>query len=258
MLGAVSWENVLDAHRRDATYTCTHTDMMKGSRVRVRVPASVSVPQSATAVPAVPVGCRAASASAEMRIRTSTRVPGFLQAAGACPAERAGLPLRTLLVIAAQPRPRVRPRWGVHVAEGADVGHIKRPCWCSHRRWAVQRRPTKKRLGAQKDRPERADPLGGLRGRLRRGPPPCSCRGSAADVVTPSSRRGSVHRPKRWCPSPGCQATTRPCVPSCERLLRSLGRRDGRGAGGACCARRSGPWRRRYGCAKRCRSSCKA
>ena len=119
--------------------------------------------------------CRAASAAAEMRSRTSTRVPGFLQAAGACPAERAGLLLRTLLVVAFQPRPRVRPRWGVHVAEGADVGHIKRPCWCSHRRWAVQRRPTKKRLGAQKDRPERADALRGLPRVTSPWPTPCSC-----------------------------------------------------------------------------------
>ena len=175
VLGAVSWENVLGAHRRDATHTHTHTDMMKGSRVRVRVYTSVSVPQSATAVPALPVGCRAASAAAEMRIRTSTRVPRFLQADGACSAQRAGLRLRTLLAVAVQQRPRVRPRWGVHVAEGADVGRIKRPCWCSHRRWAVQRRPTKKRLGAQKDRPERVDALRGLPRVTSPWPTPCSC-----------------------------------------------------------------------------------
>ena len=92
------------------THTHTRTDTTEGSRVRVRVHASVSVPCSATAAPALPFGCRAASTTAESEARTSIRVPRFLPAAGACSAKGRRCAPCTLLVVAVQLRPRIRPR----------------------------------------------------------------------------------------------------------------------------------------------------
>ena len=250
-------EDVLGAHRRDATHTWTHTDMMKGSRVRVRVHASVSVPQSATAVPALPVGCRAASASAEMRIRTSIRLPGFLQAAGACSAERAGLRLRTLLAIAVQQRPRVRPRWGVHVAEGADAASNDRvgarivggPFSAAR----LRRDSARRRIG-QKEPTRYAGcaldfAVAHPRARVEEARATLSQHPVGTDQST--GRKDGVLAPGvrrqhgRACPrANGCCGPWGDVMAGCRwRVLRAF---------------RSGPWRRRYGCAKRCRSSCKA